>query len=456
VSKKLNGNPVFRFRSSDNFAFPFEAAYGVGNQDLSAKNREFGFYGQDDWAVSPRLTLNLGLRWDYESDMLNNSYVTPTNVRQAVAPFVDGGRYFTDGTNRPPFRGAWQPRVGLSYDLTGEGRHILFGGYGRYYDRIFYNAGLDERYRLQYAVRTFRFSTDGAPRDGSSTIVWNSSYLSKQGLDRLIENGTAPKPEVFLIDNNTKPPVSDQFNAGARTSVNGILFTANYAGIRAHNGFTFLFGNRRPDGRCCVSIGNFSNVLISSDAKRNWFDALYLTAERPFDSKWGFRVNYTLGRAEAIGGDLFSLDYPTVEAYPRHPSATDERHRIVGTGIVGVPGDVILSTFITLASGLGFTIIDQSRGSGPNLQQILLYAGRPASALAYQSVDLRVEKRFPFPPHQQASVALEGFNIFNHTNFGCYDGFIPTLPAVNGNFGKPGCTVDTSSRRLQLGVRYSF
>ena len=130
-----NGNPVFRFRQDEQFAFPFEAAYGVGNPDLSTDNRQFGFYVQDDWTpnpMKPRLTFNLGLRWDYESDMLNNNYVTPDDVRVATAPFVDANRYFTDGSDRPPFYGAWQPRVGLSYDLTGSGKHVLFGGYGRY------------------------------------------------------------------------------------------------------------------------------------------------------------------------------------------------------------------------------------------------------------------------------------------------------------------------------------
>jgi outer membrane receptor protein involved in Fe transport len=457
VTKLQFGNPVFRFRSDELFAFPFEASYGVGNPDLSTKNRQFGMYVQDDWALSSRVTINAGIRWDYESDMLNNDYVTPADVRVAVAPFVDASRYFTDGTDRPPFYGAWQPRVGISYDLTGGGRHVIFGGYGRYFDRVFYNAGLDEKYRLQYATRTFRFSTDGAPRDGNPTIIWTPSYLSKAGLDQLIANGTAPAPEVFLIDNGTKPPVSDQFNVGTRSSVHGILLSANYAGIRARNGFTFIFGNRRPDGTCCTPVGNnFSNILISSDAKKNWFDALYLVAERPFDQRWGFRVNYTLGRAEAIGGDLFSLDYPTVEAYPRHPASTDERHRIVGTGIFAVPGGFVLSTFITLASGLGFTIDDNSRGSGINEHQILLNAGRPPDTFNYKSVDFRIEKIFHFPPRQQASVAFEGFNIFNATNFKCYDGFIPAPPSTNPNFGQPSCTVDDSSRRLQFGVRYSF
>jgi len=451
VSKLFNGNPVFQFRRDENFAFPFEARYGVGNPDLSTNNRQFGFFIQ-----APRLTINAGLRWDYESDMLNNDYVTPDSVRAATAPFVDAARYFTDGDDRPPYYGAWQPRVGVSYDLTGGGTHVLFGGYGRYYDRVIYNAGLDERFRLQYAVRTFQFSLDGAPRNGQATIVWNPSLLSKAGLDTLIAAGIAPAPEVFLIANDTKPPVSEQFNAGVRTNVRGILLTVNYAGIRGRNGLTFLFGNRRADGTCCISIPGFSNILVSDAARKNWFDAMFFTAERPFNGRWGFRVNYTLGQADAIGGELFSLDYRRVEDYPRHPSSTDERHRIILTGIVGLPAGFIASTFTSLASGVGFTIVDNTRGSGIDQRQVLLFAGRPGDTFNDKSIDLRIEKIFQLPRQQQASVAFEGFNIFDWTNFGCFNGERPVAPATNPNFGVPSCTVDNSSRRLQLGVRYAF
>jgi hypothetical protein len=456
VAKFLTGNPLFEYRRDENFAFPFQARYGVGNPDLSTDNRQFGFYVQDDWQIAPRVTLNAGLRWDYESDMLNNNYVTPDAVRAATAPFVDGARYFTDGDDRPPFYRAWQPRVGIAYDLTGGGRHVLFAGYGRYYDRVIYNAGLDERFRLQYGVRSFQFSLDGGVRNGQQTIVWNPSFLSQAGLDGLIASGVAPAPEVFLIANDTKPPMSDQFNAGVRTSVRGILVSANYAGIRGRNFLTFLFGNRRPDGTCCVSIPGFSNILVSDGARKNWFDALYLTADRPYDGKWGFRVNYTLGQADAIGGDLFSLDYRRVEDYPRHPSSSDERHRVVISGIVGLPAGFIASTFTTLASGVGYTIVDNSRGSGFDQRQILLFAGRPPDTFNYKTVDFRIEKIFRLAERQQASVAFEGFNIFNSTNFGCYNGEIPVPPATNPNFGVPSCTLDNTSRRLQLGVRYSF
>jgi Carboxypeptidase regulatory-like domain/TonB dependent receptor len=465
VQKELNGNPVFRYRSEFGYLFPHEASYGTGNPDLSASNRQFGFYAQDDWIMSPRFTLNVGLRWDYESDMLNNDYVTPDEVRTAAAPFVDPNRYFTDGDDRSPFFGAWQPRVGFSYDLTGAAKTILFGGYGRYYDRVLYNHTLDERFRLQYAVRTFRFSPDGLPRDGQPTIIWDNSLLSKAALDGIIASGQAPTAEVFLIDNEQRPPLSDQWTIGVRHSFGNVLTSVSYAGVRSKNEFTWLRGNRRPDGTCCLPIPGFANLFVSTDAKRSWFDGLYVQAEKPYGAgggRWGFSVTYTLGRAEQNGGDTFSLDFPTVEEYGRYPTTTDERHRVVATGIVGLPYDFIASAFLTLGSGTPYDLNDESQGGGPNERVFLRNGGRPEQfwfifpdAWAYRSLDLRLEKMFRFATTQLVSVAIEAFNVFSYDNFADYDGFQPTLPATNPNFGRPRKLVDPG-RRLQFGVRYGF
>ncbi len=99
--------------------------------------------------------------------------------------------------------------------------------------------------------------------------------------------------------------------------------------------------------------------------------------------------------------------------------------------------------------------MDNSQGSGIDQRQVLLSAGRPPEVFNYKTVDLRVEKIFRFGS-QKASIAFEGFNVFDATNFGCYNGTIPVLPATNPNFGTPSCTVENSSRRLQFGVRYEF
>jgi outer membrane receptor protein involved in Fe transport len=455
VTKFFTANPVFRFRSSEAFAFPFEAQYGVGDPTLNAHNTQLGLFLQDDWSLTQRLTLNAGIRWDYETNQLNNDYVTPANVAAAVQGFVPSN-YFTDGSDRPAFKGALQPRIGFSYDLSGKGQTVLFGGYGRYYDRVLYNSGLDERFRLQFAVRTFRFSADGQPRDGQPTLVWQPSFLSKEGLNGIIASGRSGNPEVFLIANDTRPPLSDQVSLGVRHAFGDVVASLSYAGARSRNGLTFIFGNRNPNGECCFAIPGFSNVLLSSDDKKAWYDAMFLTLEKPFtsQSKWGAQLTYTLGRAEEIGGDLFSLDYINVTDYPRHPTSTDERHRIVATGICQLPADFRLSAFVQLASGVGYTIEDFSRGFGINQKRILLFTGRPDSTFAYKSVDLRLDKLFRFGDRRAFELSAQAYNLFNSDNFTGYNQFIPPLPEVNPNFGKP--TREDPKRRLQFGISYRF
>lgn len=466
IRKELNGNPLFVYVGGISWDFPARAMYGVGNPDLSGSNWQHGLFAQDDWAITSRLTLNLGLRWDYESGMINTDYVTPETVRQAVGPFVDNSRYFTDGDDRSPFYGAWQPRVGFSYDLLGNGRAVAFGGYGRYFDRILYDWTLAERARLQYATRTFQFSQSGGVRDGVETIVWNPSYLSRAGLDGLIARGIAPAPEVHLMDNKVKPPVSDQWSLGLRQKFGSITTSVTYSGMRSRHILTFIRGNRRPDGTCCLVVPGYSGVIVADlEGRKAWYDGLYLQAERPFGAngrRWGFSFTYTLGVAEQIGGDQFSLDYRTVADYPRHPTSTDERHRVVTTGIFGLPFDVVGSVFVTLGSGTPYTINDQSKGVTADLSHIKRNAGRPdqfdfiiPNAWAYRSVDLQAEKAFRFGDRRSVSLIFQGFNVFSFDNFSGYQGNIPTLPATNPNFGKPSSLLDPG-RRLQFGLRYGY
>jgi hypothetical protein len=398
--------------------------------------------------------------------MLNNDHVTPADARAAAAPFIDTARFTSDGDDRPPFYGAWAPRLGFSYDLTGTGQTIAFGGLGRYYDRVLYNTGLSERANLQWFRRTFRFSSDGLPRDGQPTLVWDPSFLSKAGLDRIIESGRAGTPELFLLNNRTEPPVSDQWSLGLRHTFRGMTTSATYTGMRSRHLFTWIRGNRRPDGTCCLPVQGFSNLFINDlEGRRSWFDGMYLQVDRPYGiggNKYGFSLTYTLGHAEQNGGDDFSLDLPTVADYPRYPTGNDERHRLVLTAIVGLPWDFILSTFITLGSGTPYTISDNTLGSGPNQQRLLRNAGRPdqftflfPDAWAYRAVDLQADKVFRIAGAHQVSLIFQAFNIFSFDNFSGYQGNIPTPPAVNINFGRPSNLIDPG-RRLQFGLRYAF
>jgi hypothetical protein len=195
-------------------------------------------------------------------------------------------------------------------------------------------------------------------------------------------------------------------------------------------------------------------VLLSSDDVRTWYDALYLKVERTYRGghpwAWGAGLSYTLSRAEAIGGDLFSLDYPTVEAYPRHPTTTDERHRVVGNWIVDVPFGIQFSGLLTLGSGAPYAT------SGPGIQPNTEYARPPKhdfiipNAWAFREVNLRFSKTLPPFGQTQLSLLAEMYNVFNFKNYGDFEG-----NRDNTNFGQPKRII-TDVRYTQIGAQYHF
>lgn len=479
VERTLFGNPTFRFREDPandlDFDIPFEAQYGVGDPRVASTNTQLGLFVQDDWQITQKLTLDAGVRWDIETNPLNNDYVTPDDVRQAaqelaamVAPlngpdFFAVDNYLTDGTQRPIFWGAIQPRIGFAYDVSGTQDSIFFGGAGRYYDRTLFNTGVDERLRQQYEVRTFRFSRDGAPRDGLPTIAFEPEHLSAEGLDALIASGTAPNPEIFLLENDTKPLRTDHFSLGVRQRMGPLVGSVTFTHIRGENGVGFYPANRSATGNrdFIPTPGAFGNVIISADDRSSRYTGLYITAEKPYSDalsargiRWGATLSYTLGMARERG-DLFNFDFPTIKDSPMVPTAADERHRMVITGMVGLPWALRLSTVITLGTGFPFTIADASRGFGPTEFQLRRNAGRADGLLEYRQVDMRLARDFMIQK-QRLSAFVEVFNLFDSKNYSGYDGFIPpATESPNPNFGQPSRIIGPT-RSVQLGMGYGF
>ena len=467
--------PVYRFNAAENFAFPREAQYGGGDPLIEANNNQVGLYLQDDWSATSRLTFNLGVRWDFETDQFDRNYVTPSQVRADLDSVLrnrgfDPNSYFSDGSQRKPFYGAIQPRVGFSYALDAAGRTTVFGSAGIFYDRSNFNNGLDERFRLQYAIRTFRFSSNGQPRDGQSTIAWNPRYLTADGLEGIIASGAAPQPEVFLIQNDVRPPSSRQFSGGVRQLLGAWRLSATYTDVASKNGFSFIFGNRNAQGNCCAdNSANYSNVLISDNTPRTWYQALMLQVDRPYafvardKFNWGVGVAYTYAKGRQRGGDLFSLDYRTVNDYPKFPTSIDVPNLLVANWIVDIPylWGVQYSGVVRLHSGDPYNVFDQSAGGRT---KVLLNTGRPpkqnfivpGDIWGFRNVDMRLRKDLLGLSQQyRIAVTADLFNAFNFTNLGCWEGYKPPLPATNANFGNANC-VSSDARRFQAGLAVDF
>ena len=457
VIKTLNGNPVFNYRTSTFLTtpgdMPYRATIGSGDPDLSTNNREFGAYLQDDWRINSRLTANIGLRWDFETDMLNNNYVTPANVRTGFASTYPSN-YFTDGSSRPTYYGAVQPRVGLSYDVTGDGKTIVYAGYGKYTDRTLFNDILDEKFRLQYRVSTIWFSKDGTPQDGRPAVMWDPKYLSLAGLQALIASGQTDPPEVYLLDNNTRPPSSDQWSLGARHNFGMFTASLNYSGVKSRDQLTWTCGIKNATGGCDFGARPAPGLGFSliNRGKDGWFNSLQFAVDKPFTatSKWGAYLSYVYADAKQTGNDLFSFNLLDPIYGTKQTSPIAQKHTILLTGTVGLPLEFRLSSVVSLGSGYPFFSTDCSLGWDKCVD--LVGGGDPPKWT--ESIDFRLEKGFTFGGSYTVGLIAEVINVFNYTNEQYYEGFKPALPEINANYGKANGAFN--QRRVQFGARFSF
>jgi hypothetical protein len=471
VNKSLTGNPIFRYNVADPKYFPnlanfnpadpnnvpYSAAYGFGNPIFSSGNNEYGIYGQDTWTVNPRLQLNLGLRWDYETNMLDNHYVTPANIVAGLTGIVDPS-YFATGNNRKPYRNEYQPRFGFSYDLRGDSKSVLFGGAGRYYDRLYLNVATEERFHLQFPTFTFAFVPPGTTPTGNQ-IVWDPKYLSVAGLNGLIASG-AVRPDVFLLSNNTRPPYSNQANLGFRQGLGTWVGSLSYNVVRGYHGPTWVSAS----GTCCTApIAGFGNIIISDPAggRRTWYNAWQLSLDKPYAGNWGAHLAYTHAKSEENGGpDLFAFDLPNTALYARHPTAGSEPNHLVAAGTYGLPFGTRIGATLTLGTGPATQVFDLSQGfdlAGHLKTGVLNRAVYPPKTwgFGYRDLDLRLEQPVPIAGRTSLSVIGEVFNAGNWANYGCLSNFVGPNDNPSVVLGNPGC-VSSLGRREQLGLRVNF
>lgn len=464
----VNGNP-YEFRN------PYELRYGTGIASLTKTNQQIGAYLQDDWSPTPRLTINAGIRWDFESKMMNYDYQTPQMVIDTLTRYNDSlptpldlSRYISTGSNRKPFDGAFQPRLGFSYALDDNNQTTIFGGWGIYYDRSLFDVSVDETLKLTHPTYTTRFANpDSTP--GPGEVAWNDAYLTanKAALDTLARStGT---PEAWLIDSDAEVPKSTHWSLGIRRVLGDFTVTATLSGVRGTDQLTLNWANfgLNPNGSCCTSFNlgahGFSNFIYSTNDAKTWYDALQIQVDRRYRRSsetfgWGggLAITYATRSLQGVDalGDLFA--FPNTVNIPKHPS-NDEKTHVVANWIMDVPYayGVQFSGLITLGSGNRQDIGCPVRFCGTGYERGGFTPERYGfiipNAFAYRKVDLRLRKDFPNISGTTLGVTLDLFNAFNHQNLGCFN----TGSKTDLNFGKAGCVV-SDPRRLQVGAEYSF
>jgi outer membrane receptor for ferrienterochelin and colicin len=428
---------------------------------VTTTDKQFGTYVQDDWAVNDKLTLNLGVRWDYEQTPSYLNFVTPANVVAALnSPNTNAGAppgqtyaqalalggvnvndYISTGHNRHAPTNEFQPRLGFSYDINGDEQHVFHGGIGRSYDRDLFEILQLEQTKSVLSTPTITFPNQYHPCTASpSCIPWNPSYLNLATLQSLIAGTTAGK-EVDLITNNLKAPYSDQISFGMSNKFGEWNTSATIARINSYDGLVFQLGNRYPNGAYFQNGNNafgepipgFGNLIIGNNGLETKTTQVLLEADKPYtkESGWGATIAYTYTHSLQNNDsqdqtDQYAFDEESIGDYPYIGSAV-AKHRLVATGTIDGPWGFLFASKLTLATPIpGINLAcynDPSTASGcvpmantPPGSHFLL----GGKIFGYRSIDFQATKNFKIYGGLNAYIRFDLLNAFNWNNYSDY------------------------------------
>jgi outer membrane receptor protein involved in Fe transport len=481
-------NPQYSYNIDYSWTQPYLVEWGaplagIGDGALDAENKQFGIYLLDDWDVTDRLTINAGLRWDYEESDAYLDYQTPGDVVTALRSWsnldnanINIDDYISTGNNRDSFKDAWQPRLGFSYDLGTDNNLVLFGGAGRAYDRNLFDNLQLEATKATFPTYRVNFDSEDPQNDcdpaATNCVAWDPNYLTPQGLQDLLYANTGAGREVFMVNNDLKTPYSDQFSLGVRGNWDEWNAEVSLSHIKSEDGFVWMLVNRRPDGSFFepgsiwgqpwgFGIPGFSNGLIGMNALESKADALYIKLDKPkADDFWGVTLAYTYTDAQdrRKSGEVFALDYPDIKDYGWHDSLSVPAHRLVIAALFDLPAGFDFSAKLNLESVKTFQGTDCRAG----LNRCVYRTFKPEDDgfLGFKQLDIAVSKQFATGMISQDSyltLRVDVLNVTNAVNHGGYqDWFGGAGEELPDNFGQPNGTFNGPPTTLKLGVNWAW
>ena len=454
-----NRDGLFEY-STDTSSRPFRGTIAVGLNDptgtsdaLATSNGWItGLYVQDRWQVTPALSLNLGLRYDAEFNTLVNDFVTPWAENATLQGLIDPK--FLSGKRKNDLNNI-APRASFSWDVTGQQKTFLRGGWGKMYGRVPSTYPFGEKQASTWRSYTSTFNnTTNLPTDDPEVLR-----------QRVVAGGVASTPNLSLVSREIRTPETDMLSFGVGHQFRSDLaVNLDYVDQRSRNLYVNMAVNPQFPGTPRRLTSQFGNITLWDDFGRATFQALTagVTFDRSVNDDQPLRASlaYTLGFYKSTFenfGAWVDRSYFTMQ-----PSSGDERHRLVLSGMTPLPFGFELSGIAITASPTRYVAIegaDINRNGLTNDDFINAdqRAVRPEGGwdVWYRTVDLRLAKLLPVPGGG-ATLSIEVFNLFNTVNWSGYGGTRTNLAGTQplSTFGQ--ATGAYAPRQLQAGIRYKF
>jgi hypothetical protein len=408
-------------------------------------------FAQDDWEVRRGFTLNLGARYEKQTSSPDNNNI--------------------------------MPRTGFAWDLNKNGRTVVRGGYGRFYDQLFDNIPNTEDL---FGI-TGNFSITLTPTGNPGVFPTFPAVLSALPAGFGAALGRTVTLDLGALDPAArKTPYSDQFTIGvARELGPDLALKMDYTYLRGHDLFrtvdlngpsafdtttgatrtiaqadlTRPYGSpSRVPGPYGITEGGFKQIRAVVSEGNGWYHGLKLNLTKRFSQNHFYQVSYTLSRAEneqddfgsaAQGADPFD--------FRRAIASNDVPHILVINGTYILPYAISFSAIASVKSGLP---VDPQAGTDLNGDGFT--TDRPGTLArnsfrlpAPKTVDLSFAKSLTLAGPHQLEVRMDVFNLLNAIN----------ITGVNTTYGRvvgsPAATFMqptrvSNPRQLQFAARYRF
>lgn len=432
---------------------------GFGNPKFSIATMDYGVFAQDNWKVTPHLSLELGLRYDYQTLPAPLASLT-----SAVGSFTP----YPGITNHPSDKNNFGPRIGFSWDVYGEGKTILRGGYGMYYGRV--TNGNIENILLntgspngQYTT-TFKANTAGAPQfaniftgTGAASSTPNSYFFAKNLQNPLVQEfdlqvqqalgrstffqvsylGALGRELPNFLNLNLNPATVNTNITIADPTGKGPLAAGTVYSVPTYTSYgnTALFGSVAKNFQAITEfvsninsnyngvvfeVQNHSLHLVQFDANYTWAHALDYaqnantqgTANNWYDPYVNPHINY--GNSNFNVGNRF-VGYALLNI----PNSN------VSHGLRYLTNDWSINNSFQMQNGLPYSMTVSgyagnailSYWNGASGQSFIPMIGRNTFTYPRKIVDdIRVQKQIPIKEGINLQLIANVFNIANHQN----------------------------------------